>query len=367
MSAQIFPSGRPSLLGMDAAEIHERWVRCAAEPVPSYRVDQLLRWIYRHGVTSFEDMTNLSGADRQRLGANFVIQDSEILVEHSSTDGTRKLLLGWRGGGLTEAVMIPDSGRRTACISTQVGCPVQCTFCASGLNGLERNLSAAEIVEQVLRLATLCAGQGTRLSNVVIMGLGEPLANYDNTVKAIRTINAPWGVGLGARKITLSTVGLPSQIRRLANENIQITLALSLHAPNDDLRRRLIPWAERLRIRDVLNACSYYWRRTRREITIEYILLDGVNNLDRHAAELADICRRLRCNVNLIPYNVVKGLTFVRPRPESVQRFKRALRSVGVNAHVRRSRGLDIDAACGQLRRGYQFERQPIASCLPAE
>jgi 23S rRNA (adenine2503-C2)-methyltransferase len=322
----------------------------AAINQPPYRADQVLDWVYQRNAASFPEMSNLPKALREQLAETMAIQQSEVVAEQSAADATTKLLLRWPDGATSECVLIPDGDRRTACISTQVGCPVGCVFCASGLDGLQRNLSAGQIVEQAMRVRRLC-GEHARLSNIVFMGLGEPLANYDATIQAARTINAPWGMGIGARKITISTVGLPRQMMRLADEELQITLALSLHAPTDELRRELIPWADGVTIDSLVDAARYYFEKTGREITLEYILLAEVNDFSRHAVELAAVSRRMRSNVNLIVYNPVEGLPFERPTAESVRAFVEVLRSKGVNAHVRRSRGLDIDAACGQLRR----------------
>jgi 23S rRNA (adenine2503-C2)-methyltransferase len=230
-------------------------------------------------------------------------------------------------------------------------------FCASGLDGVDRNLTAGEIVEQALRIARLVGdtreedAEAPRLSNIVVMGVGEPLANYDNLIRAVRTINAPWGLGIGARKITVSTVGLPKQIRRLAREDLQLNLALSLHAPEEKLRRELVPWARGVKIAELVDACGEYFDITGREITLEYVLLDGINMKPTHAAGLAKIGKRLRANVNLLRYNQVPGLPYRRPSSEATYEFQRMLRERGVNAHVRSSRGRDVDAACGQLRR----------------
>jgi len=323
------------------------WLRGAGEP--DYRARQVFEWVYRHGAAGFGEMTNLPKRLRSRLAAGFDLYRAKVVGDQEAGDGTRKLLLGWPAGGRTECVLIPEGARRTACISTQVGCPVGCVFCASGIGGLERNLSAAEIVEQAMRLAALCEPE--RLSNVVFMGLGEPLANYQATVSAVGIINAPWGMNIGARRITVSTVGLPGRMRQLADEELQITLALSLHAPNDELRRQLIPWARSITIDQLVEAARYYFERTGREVTLEYVLLSEVNDRPSQAAELARIAHRMRCNVNLIRYNPVEGLPYLRPSAARTEAFQKALRSRGVNAHVRKSRGLDIDAACGQLRR----------------
>lgn len=316
---------------------------------PSYRATQVLEWVYVRRATSFSAMSNLSKALRSRLEAELPVYESEVIRQQDARDGTVKRLLRWKDQTTSECVLIPDGERMTACISTQVGCPVGCTFCASGLNGLDRHLTAGQIVEQAMRVQELC--QDRRLSNIVFMGLGEPLANYAATVHALRTLNAEWGMGIGARKITVSTVGLPGPMRRLADEGLQITLALSLHAPTDELRRELIPWAERVSIDMLVDAARYYFERLGREITLEYILLGGVNDQVQHAKALVDVARRMRSNVNLIPYNPVEGLPYARPGDHAQTEFLAVLRSAGVNTHLRRSRGLDIDAACGQLRR----------------
>lgn len=321
-----------------------------------YRAAQILRWVYDFGVRSYDDMTDLPSVLRAKLTECLPLYTSEVVADQRASDGTVKLLLRWPDDTTSECVMIPDGGRRTVCLSSQVGCPVGCLFCASGLDGLQRNLTAGQIVEQALRVRFLGeAGSTSRvdggLTNVVFMGLGEPLANYENVLKALRTINASWGLGVGARKITLSTVGLPDQMRRLADEELQVTLALSLHAPTDELRGEIIPWAKRVKVSDLVGAASYYFQRTGREVTLEYILLGGVNDEPKHASELAKVSKRMRSNVNLIPYNPVEGLAFDRPDEGRVRGFLSTLRGLGVNAHLRRSRGMDIDAACGQLRR----------------
>jgi len=325
---------------------------------PAYRASQIQDWVYRRGASYYEQMSNLPKALRGRLEAELPLYQSTVAAQQESRDGTIKRLLRWPDGATTECVLIPDDDRRTACISTQVGCPVGCVFCASGVGGMQRQLSAGQIVEQAMRIRELCE-PAARLSNVVFMGLGEPLANYASTVHAVRTINAEWGMGIGARKITVSTVGLPTQMRRLADENMQITLALSLHAPTDELRKQLIPWAERVTIDSLVDAANYYFEKTGREITLEYILLADVNDSREHALALAATTKRMRSNVNLIAYNPVKGLPYARPADDTIVRFLETLRTRGVNAHVRTSRGLDIDGACGQLRRRETTLRAP--------
>lgn len=327
---------------------------CAQSELPAYRPRQVLDWVYKQGAADFETMTNLPRRLREQLAKDWVIHTATEARRQVASDGTTKLLLAWPDGATSECVLIPDHKRRTACISSQVGCPVGCAFCASGLNGLQRNLTAGQIVEQAMRVRQLCAADPAtpeRLGNIVLMGLGEPLANYDAVLQAVSIINAEWGMGIGARSITLSTVGLPTRIRQLAGEGLQVNLAVSLHAPTDELRQELIPWARNVSIAELTDAVRNFFERTHREVTLEYILLGGVNDTLEHASQLVTICRRMRCNVNLIRYNPVPGLPFERPTSQTTHAFVDRLRERGVNAHVRKSRGLDIDAACGQLRR----------------
>ena len=336
--------------------------------LPPFTGKQLLDWVYRRGVVDPAAMSDLSKAARELVAREMRFEQGEVRRHLLATDGTQKLLLAWPkvatpGEGAiaslplaesdaderrTECVMIPAEDRRTACVSSQVGCPVGCRFCASGLGGLEGNLTRGRIVEQVWRLGRL-EGVG-RISNVVFMGMGEPLANFEAVAGAIRTLNADWGLGIGARRITVSTVGLPAAIRRLMTFELPVTLALSLHAPTDTLRREIIPWAEYSTIPELLEACHEWFRKTGREITLEYILLGGFNDAQEHAEELARLARSIRANVNLIRWNEVDGLPYARPSTEQVHAFQETLRVRGVNAHIRASRGRDIKAACGQLR-----------------
>jgi 23S rRNA (adenine2503-C2)-methyltransferase len=329
-------------------------------------------------------MTNLGKYERQLLTERFDIFTSTVIRNLTSADATQKMLLQWPPsekdgkledaasggktgiGGLTECVMIPcdddhadDYGntiishRRTVCLSTQIGCPVQCAFCASGMDGLKGNLTTGQVVEEALRLThnLPAEGPGHRLTNVVFMGMGEPLANFAVTLAAVRVLMAPWAFHISARKITVSTVGLPAQMKHLADEEIPVTLAISLHAPNDELRRRIIPWAEKISIDQIVSAGQYYFDKTGREVTLEYIMLDGVNTLPEHARQLSAIAKRLRANINLIYYNEVPELEFKRPGGQTMFAFQNVLRAAGVNVHIRKSRGREIAAACGQLAR----------------
>jgi 23S rRNA (adenine2503-C2)-methyltransferase len=324
--------------------------------MPKFRGQQIRDWVYQKIVADPMQMTNLSARDRQTLASNVDFAPGSLITRQDSSDGTFKLLLGWKRAGwdtpaTTETVMIPDNDRRTICVSSQVGCPVGCKFCASGLNGLKGSLTAGEIVYQVYRVNAELHRQNERLTNLVFMGMGEPLANFNEVVAAIRIIHDRRCIDMGARRITLSTVGVPPRIRDLASIDLPINLALSLHAPNEPLRRQLIPWADHFALPDILDACQFYFEQTGREITLEYILLRDVNDRPEHARELLALCRRLRANVNLIRYNEVETLPFLRPGSGDVVRFQEILREGGVNAHVRKSRGRDIDAACGQLKR----------------
>ena len=326
---------------------------------PRFRAQQVRDWVYGKGVSDPAQMTNLSKADRDALRERVDFATAQVAAHQRSEDGTQKLLLTWGTDTNAETVMIPDADRRTACVSSQVGCPVGCRFCASGMNGAKGNLSAAQIVEQVFQLNRVLRplGERERVSNVVFMGMGEPMANYANVMQAVRVLHDPKCFNIGARRITISTVGVPPKIRQLAGEELPLNLALSLHAPNEPLRRELIPWAEHFALDDILDACRFYFDRTGREITLEYILLSGVNDRPEHARQLARLCKTMRANVNLIRYNEVQSLPYLRPRSDDVMRFQQILRDAGVNTHVRKSRGRDIEAACGQLRRKEQEKR----------
>ncbi|HUB26630.1 MAG TPA: 23S rRNA (adenine(2503)-C(2))-methyltransferase RlmN, partial [Tepidisphaeraceae bacterium] len=298
------PDVRISIFG---AELSDWEAFLAAWDWPRYRACQVLDWVYNKLVDRPEEMTNLSKADRQKLAEQIEFSTATVAADQQSADGTRKLLLRWADGGSAESVMIPDGDRFTACVSSQVGCPVGCRFCASGIDGLQRNLTAGQIVEQIFALNRAMSAEGKRIGNVVFMGMGEPLANYNNVIKAVRVLHDPACFNIGARKITISTVGVPPRMRQLAEENLPLNLAISLHAPDEQLRRQLIPWAEHFALEDILSAARYYFARTGREVTLEYILLAGVNDQPSHAVQLAKLCKGLRANVNLIRYNPVAG------------------------------------------------------------
>jgi len=348
---------RPHFFDLDPEALRALFAEWGLAP---YRAAQVMQWVYERHTIDPKIMSNLSKADRALLEQRLMFTCGQTVGHQIASDGVQKLLIEWRGeeplrlaGGLqTECVMIPAQGtqrsRRTACISSQVGCAVGCKFCASGIGGLDGNLTAGQIVEQVWQLQQLLPNE--RISHIVFMGMGEPLANFTQVTRAVRYLMAEWGLNISGRRITVSTVGLPAQIRRLAELKLPITLAISLHAPNDALRRSLIPWADYVTMEQLVEAGRYYFDQTGREVTLEYILLREVNDRPEHARQLATVARQLRSNVNLIRYNEVKSLPFGRPAAEDVLAFQKTLREAGVNTHIRASRGRDIAAACGQLR-----------------
>lgn len=331
-----------------------------------FKAKQVLQWVYEKLESDPHHMTTLSKAERTLLAERVMIGEGKVVANQLSSDGTRKLLIEWPAtmgqprGAHAETVMIPDGDRRTACVSSQVGCPVGCKFCASGVGGVKGNLTSGQIVEQIFQLNRILAaahpGAGEHVTNIVFMGMGEPLSNYANVMKAIRTIHDPGCFNMGARRITVSTVGVPARMKQLAEEDLPLNLAISLHAPSEAIRRELIPWAEHFSIDEILDAARYYFEKTGREITLEYILLSGVNDRPEHARQLSQVARGLRANINLLRYNEVPGTSFKRPVAEDVVVFQDVLRHNGVNAHVRKSRGRDIDAACGQLRKKKEEE-----------
>ncbi len=333
--------------------------RFAALGQPAYRADQVLQWIYQKPVESFDQMSNLPAALREKLAVSFDLNAVHALKTRNATDTTEKFLFQLRDHSLIETVLIPatpgltsSSDRHTVCVSTQVGCAFACKFCASGLDGVKRNLTAAEIVDQVLQVQKL---SGEKVNNIVVMGMGEPLANYDNLLRALKIINAPWGLGIGARKITVSTVGLVPRIKQLADEPMQIRLAVSLHGATDEVREKIMPVNRKYPLKELLAACDYYANTKKRMMTFEYILIDGVNDSLEQAHKLGAIARRLRAKVNLIPYNPVEGLPWKRPDRDRCKMFQHTLQSHDVTSTLRMEKGTDINAACGQLR--LQHER----------
>jgi 23S rRNA (adenine2503-C2)-methyltransferase len=325
---------------------------------PAYRVTQLLEWLYERRAVHWDEMTNLPKPLRLRLAETYVLSWPELSRRQGARDTTQKFLWRLADGALIESVLIPaspslygePSDRHTLCVSTQVGCAYGCKFCASGLDGWKRNLGVEEIINQVLAVERTESGRERWINNLVIMGMGEPLANYDNLLKALRTLNAPWGGQIGARKITVSTSGLAPQIRRLADEPQQFRLAVSLHGATDETRARIMPINKKYPLKELAAACAYYQEKKGRMITLEYILIAGVNDGLDQVPPLAKLALSLRAKVNLIPYNKVEGLPWVRPEEPAQEAFLTALESYQVPATLRREKGGEIDAACGQLR-----------------
>jgi 23S rRNA (adenine2503-C2)-methyltransferase len=322
---------------------------------PLYRARQITDWLYKKRVDTIEKMTDLPQSLRARLAQKFSFSKANIVQALGAGDTTRKFLFRLADGNLIESVLIPaspalygeKSDRRTICISTQIGCAYGCKFCASGLEGFFRNLRANEIVDQMIEIER---ATGEKIDNIVFMGMGEPLANFDNVMRAIRIMNAPWGLDIGARHITLSTSGLAPQIKKLADEPLQIRLAVSLHGATDEVRDQIMPINRRYNIENLLSACDYYVAHKRQRLTFEYILIAGLNDTEEQARLLSRHARRLSAKVNLIPYNMVEGLVWSRPLRNRQEKFLSILRSQGTPATLRREKGHDIDAACGQLR-----------------
>lgn len=323
-----------------------------------YRAGQALDWIYRHHATSFRGMTNISKPERELLDARFYIPELILQKTEISGDGTKKFLFGLEDGHTIESVLIPDKDRLTLCISSQVGCGQGCRFCLTGSSGFRRNLKGWEIADQVLAAEKILR-QGRNahepiiqrhITNIVLMGMGEPLANFDEVVKALGVITSGHGLGFSSRRVTLSTAGLVPEIERIGRSGLGVNLAVSLNGTTDEVRSRIMPINRRYPLRRLLDACRRYPLKPRQRITFEYVLLAGVNDTDEDAERLAGLLKGIRCKVNLIPFNPFPGSVFSRPDEERVHRFQRILLDHHYTAPVRESRGSDISAACGQLR-----------------
>jgi 23S rRNA (adenine2503-C2)-methyltransferase len=338
---------RRALLELGPEELRS-WLEAHGQP--PMRARQLRRWVFADRAESFDQMTDLPRTLRQCLAHDFVVLGTHIAHHRQASDDTHKLLLRLQDEQLIECVLLEEAGRHTACISTQVGCGMGCVFCASGLNGVARNLSCGEILEQLIRLRNLLPLH-ERLTHVVVMGMGEPLANLENLLAALEITGAKEALGIGARHITISTVGLPIKIRKLADLGKQYHLAVSLHAPNDPLRNRIVPTNDKTGLAAILAAADYFFERTGRQVTFEYVLLRGINDRAEHARELGRLLNGQRAHVNLIPFNDVAGLPYRRPTDGALTTFTAELRRAGVSLKVRKRKGSEIDAACGQLRR----------------
>ena len=316
----------------------------------AFRAKQVFSWIYK-GVWDFDGMKNLPKSLKEKLNENFSILIPEIVESFkSSDDDTRKLLLALNDGNLIECVIMKYKHGNTICISTQVGCRMGCKFCASTIDGRVRNLTSGEILSQIM---VAQKELGERISNIVLMGSGEPLDNYDNVIKFLREVNAEYGFNIGQRHITLSTCGLVPKIYELADEGMTITLAISLHAFNDEKRREIMPIANKYSIKEILDACEYYIEKTNRRVTFEYSLVKDINDSKEDAKALGQLLKGMLCHVNLIPVNEVKENSFKRSSDKTIETFAEILKDKWIEATVRREMGSDINAACGQLRRSY--------------
>jgi 23S rRNA (adenine2503-C2)-methyltransferase len=336
----------PRILDRTPSELTD-WV--VAHGWPKFRAGQLQKWLFQRRATSFEQMTDLPKSFREQLAAEFQLFAAEVESHQVASDRTEKLLLKLSDGETIECVLMREPERVTVCISTQVGCAMGCVFCASGMLGLKRNLSAGEILEELLRMQTLLSPD-ERITNIVVMGIGEPLANLPAVMQVLEAASSPDGLGIGARHITVSTVGLPAKIREFARIGKQYNLAISLHAPNNTLRDKLVPVNDKIGVEAILDAADEYFEVTGRRVTFEYVLLAQVNDEPQHAQQLAQLLRGRCAHVNLIPMNGVSVLPYHEPPAPRTQQFVAILEQAGIPATVRKRKGADIDAACGQLR-----------------
>ncbi len=317
---------------------------------PAHRFNQIKQWMLLKKCMSFSEMSDLPLGLRSELDQEFSLYSEEIEFHKIAEDDTRKLILKLQDGNRIECVLMKEENRRTVCVSTQIGCAMGCVFCASGIDGVVRSLKSYEILEQMI-LAKNILPIDERLSHIVVMGMGEPMANLDNLLEALETACSPKGLGISARHITISTVGLPLKIKQLADTQKQYHLAVSLHAPNDELRSQIVPTNAKIGIQDVLEAADYFQNVTGRQVTFEYILLGGLNDDSDHAHQLASLLKNRQSHLNLIPFNRVEGLHYKKPESLAVLEFTKILKQSGQTVTVRKRKGADIDAACGQLRR----------------
>jgi 23S rRNA (adenine2503-C2)-methyltransferase len=331
----------------DLSAVHE-WIKTTG--LPSYRGEQIERWLSQTPIQTIDEMTDLPKPLRRQLAEQFSFWSTEIARHQNSSDGTEKLLVRLADGASVECVLLRDGIRRTVCLSSQVGCAMGCVFCASGLDGVERSLQDFEIVEQMLRLQRLLPA-GERISHIVMMGMGEPLANLSNVLSALAFASSTKGLGISPRRITLSTVGIPAGILRLAELNHPYHLAISLHAPTDELRNQLVPVNRNIGIDAIIASAEQYFRSTGRRITFEYVLLAGINDQPIHAEQLVQRLAGSGTLLNVIPYNPVAGLPYRTPTSEAIKAFRQVLIRGRINVQFRERKGDQIEAACGQLRR----------------
>lgn len=338
---------KPSIYSLQLHEMKE-WLTANGEK--AFRAEQIFDWLYKKRAVSFEDMSNLSKTLREKLESHFKLTTLNTAIQQTSADGTIKFLFELHDGYSIETVLMRHEYGNSVCVTTQVGCRIGCTFCASTLGGLKRHLEAGEIVAQVVKVQQALDETDERVSSVVIMGIGEPFDNYDNMLSFLKIINHDKGLNIGARHITVSTSGIIPKIYQFADENMQINFAISLHAPNSELRSRLMPINRAYKLDDLMKAVRYYIDKTGRRISFEYGLFGKVNDQLEHAEELASLLKGLKCHVNLIPVNYVPERDYVRTPRDQIFAFEKALKDRGINVTIRREQGHDIDAACGQLR-----------------
>lgn len=331
-------------------ELHEMKVWLKEQDEKPFRAAQIFEWLYEKRVTSFDAMSNLSKELREKLKAQFAITTLKTVIKQTSQDGTIKFLFELHDGYTIETVLMRHEYGNSVCVTTQVGCRIGCTFCASTLGGLKRNLEAGEIVAQVLKVQQALDETDERVSSVVIMGIGEPFDNFEEMLAFLKIINHDNGLNIGARHITVSTSGIIPKIYQFADEQMQINFAVSLHAPNTEIRSRLMPINKAYKLPKLMEAIEYYIQKTGRRVSFEYGLFGGVNDQVHHAEELADLLKGIKCHVNLIPVNYVPERDYVRTPREQIFLFEKTLKERGVNVTIRREQGHDIDAACGQLR-----------------
>lgn len=336
-----------NILDLTLEELSD-WMKTSGES--SFRATQVNDWIYKK-VYNFDEMKNITKTLQEKLKDDFYIGIHEVIEKYTSSDKkTVKYLFKLKDGNVIESVLMKYDYGNSVCLSTQVGCRMGCTFCASTIGGRVRNLSSGEILGEIL---TIIKDSGENISNIVLMGTGEPFDNYDNVIKFLSVVNSKKGLNIGQRHITLSTCGLVPEIRKFADENLQVTLAISLHSPIDDLRKEMMPIANKYSIEELINSCDYYIKKTNRRITFEYSLVKGKNDSKEHAIALANLLKNILCHVNLIPVNQVIEREHVRPSKETILAFKNILVKNNIETTVRKEMGLDINAACGQLRRTF--------------
>lgn len=360
-------TSKTNLLGMTPLQLGNYFSEIGEKP---FRATQVLKWIHQHGVENFDEMSNISKVLREKLTEQAEIREPEVVSQDISKDGTRKWVIRVEGGSCVETVLIPEGERGTLCVSSQVGCSLNCSFCSTGKQGFNRNLTAAEIIGQV-RIAIKSFGSmdpanKRMVTNVVMMGMGEPLMNFERVVSAMHLMMEDNAYGLSKRRVTLSTAGVVPAIDKLGDV-IDVSLAVSLHAPNDELRDELVPINKKYPIKELIAACNRYLDKLndKRVITIEYTMMAGINDFPKHAVELAKLLKQVPCKLNIIPFNPFPNSGYERPRADTIEHFKNVMQKSGIRTTVRRTRGEEIDAACGQLVGRVEDRTRRTAKLIP--